>query len=163
MNKRELQWQKNNLLLQHITGDKDVEIGHTTSGKPFCRLFKSISISHSADYTAIMMSDAPSCSVDIQVYRERTTQALDYFMSANEIAEISQSDFIKNAHLYWCAKETVIKYFDLSGIDFKNKIYIAPFSSAQQGKIKAMVSAPHHFGLEITYQIADRYALCFAG
>lgn len=161
-NKIALQREKNIILLRHITGEQQATINHSPEGKPYCSLFKSISISHSGNYTALMMSNHPACGVDLQIYKEKTTQGMDYFMSEKEIAEVDNNDLMRNVHLYWCAKETAIKYFSVSGIDFKNKIYIHPFRSEQNDILHATVFHAEQHELMISYRKTENYALCFA-
>lgn len=161
-NKIALQRERNILLLRHITGEQQATITHSREGKPYCSLFKSISISHSGNYTALMMSNHASCGVDLQVYKEKTTQGMDYFMSEKETAEVDNNDLMRNVHLYWCAKETAIKYFSISGIDFKNKIYIHPFRSEQNGILHATVLHTQQHELIISYRKNENYVLCFA-
>lgn len=86
----------------------DVEIGYDEWGGPVVvgRDDVHIGVSHSADYVAVIISDAP-CAVDIERILRNFGHVVPKYLSPAEMSLSSHPDFPAAA---WCAKETMYKY-----------------------------------------------------
>ena len=83
-----------------IYSEKMPEIRKTSEGKPYFACSDiHFSLSHSGDYAACVLSDAP-VGVDIQIERNTTEHLKKRILSARE-----NEDFFT----YWCLKESFIK------------------------------------------------------
>jgi len=84
-------------------------VKYESDGKPLLPGFgKYISISHSAYYAAVLVSEFP-CGVDVEKISERPAKIAHKFLNENErnMIEKSQSDFYHT--LLWSAKESLFK------------------------------------------------------
>ena len=88
----------------------DIKIGAKDSGQPFCENFNiHLSLSHSGDYAACAVSDAP-VGIDIQKIVPYNRKTAEKVCSAPELSAIENSgdtaaEFIK----LWTKKEAVLK------------------------------------------------------
>ena len=87
----------------------------TTKGKPFFLGENQpfISISHTASYAAIALSDQP-VGLDIEHTSVRTLRVLPRIINATESALISFPTDILSSTKVWCSKEAVFKLYGIS-------------------------------------------------
>ena len=115
--KRQLEYILTRLLLQQI--DENLKILYNEFGAPTLNNNKNISISHSSDFIAIIISEK-KVAVDIEKISNKPLKIKHKFISNND----SILDNKKEATLAWSAKETVYKLHQQGGIDFKKDIII---------------------------------------
>lgn len=112
--------------------NKEIIIRYNSDGKPYISNFKSnISISHSRNYFAILVSEKYQTGVDIEFKHERYERIKFKYLSANEL---SNSFITENLDLCWSAKESIYKIAGKSLVDFRKSIEI---QSIDSGEIKA--------------------------
>jgi 4'-phosphopantetheinyl transferase len=104
--------------------DTDAVIEYLPSGHPKLQTGQpNISISHTADYVAILLSTNRNVGVDIECVSDRAYKLHQRFTSPNECVTDTWS-----ALLHWSAKETVYKIIDLPAVDFQQHLQIVPFT-----------------------------------
>lgn len=98
-------------------------VGHLPSGAPYLvddndeRISLNISISHTADWLAVMSSTEP-CGVDIELVDRRVEHLAHRFATEDEL-EVARRVFPPNAALLvWCVKEAIYKMAGREGVDF---------------------------------------------
>lgn len=103
----------------------DADLYYTEDGKPHLKDGKHISITHSFNFSAIIVSD--KCTgIDIEKNRDKIK-----FISKKFVGE--ESTFLKDENLIeqltvlWGAKESLYKIHPDGGLLFKNHLPIAPF------------------------------------
>lgn len=114
-------------LFQEI-GHTDFDLYYDVLGKPHIVGEKHISITHSHHFTAIIISTMP-VGIDIEMQREKIIKIATKFCSVEEmgvLCENNKLDFVKNATIFWGAKEAIFKIISEKGISFKNNIFIQP-------------------------------------
>jgi 4'-phosphopantetheinyl transferase EntD len=116
-------------LLLEMSNDislKDISL--TPTGKPFL-LDNSyfFSISHSADYVAVIISTKSNVAIDIQHVVPKIEHIIQKFLTEIEMELLSNLTISPNEQftLAWTIKEAMFKYFDDSGVDFKQHLNIA--------------------------------------
>jgi phosphopantetheinyl transferase (holo-ACP synthase) len=124
--------------IQHLAGRymllelaKDISIKNillSTTGKPFLddnSYF--FSISHSADYVAVIISTKSNVAIDIQDVVAKIERIKQKFLTEEEMNLLSTLSISPNEQftLAWTIKEAMFKYFDDSGVDFKQHLNIA--------------------------------------
>lgn len=121
-------------LLNAMTDRRDLVIGHNTDGKPTLDGYI-ISVSHTIGYASIIMSKTRNVAVDVEYRNNRVFRIVDKFLTKQETVLLSgllqtkdavsettdialQTENNTESHdaqtallLYWCAKETIYKYF----------------------------------------------------
>ena len=83
-----------------------------------------ISISHSRDYVALVVSDTP-CAIDIECVDRNFSRVATRYLSPAEQA------LAENYNLFaemWCAKEALYKYHSKGNLDFVADISIIDYS-----------------------------------
>lgn len=100
---------------------RDVAIGYTDEGAPVLRnRSECISVSHSADYLAVLISTR-RCAVDIERLSRNFSNISSRYISSGE--RLLSSDPRLEAAV-WCAKETIYKYAGRTGLDFLRDIHV---------------------------------------
>jgi hypothetical protein len=153
-------------ILHQITGNNLLKIEHTPSGKPYIKNFYPISISHSGNYTALILrkNNHNPIAVDLEPKTRNIIKGVDYFLSDYEIKHIPREEntLLLNC---WCIKETAIKYYDIPDIDFKNKIQIKPFIISENGIVEVEIDFPvvnTKQLLHVNYRVTKEFVLSWA-
>jgi len=101
-------------LLNVLLGES-VTITKGDNGRPMIVEYPdlNISLSHSGDYSAVMLSRVHSrIGIDIQIHRESISKIAPKFMSMEEV----QSTSVSQQHFYWGIKESVFKAWSKGGV-----------------------------------------------
>jgi len=124
--------------LQHLAGRhlllemaNDISLKNIllkNTGKPFLpdnSYF--FSISHCADYVAVIISTKSNVGIDIQHVVPKIGSIKQKYLTEVEIELLSNLSISPNEQytLSWTIKEAMFKYFDEGGIDFKQHLNIA--------------------------------------
>lgn len=115
-------------LLQQA-GYSDFELHYDTFGKPHLHDDKHISISHSHEFSSIIISNQ-KVGIDIELQREKITRIADKFINNAELQRLKSfdtQDYIKKLTVKWGAKEAIFKIRNESGISFKEHIQVNTF------------------------------------
>lgn len=133
---RIVEWLNTRVLLFELLGEEKIISNHP-SGRPFLndKSYK-ISISHTRDYVAIILSEDYHVGVDIEMISDRVTRIYDKFISHNEYIE--ESNHVVHQLLHWSAKETLFKIMRESEVDFKEHLNIIPFVPENKGTFSAI-------------------------
>jgi 4'-phosphopantetheinyl transferase EntD len=101
------------------------EILYTTSGAPF---FKdksySISISHTSSFVALATSQEERIGIDIELIQKKITSFGKKFMHPYEISTIPSNNQTIQYTKFWCAKEALYKWTNLTGLSFQNDLSV---------------------------------------
>ena len=136
--KRNLHWLSTRVLLRRMMNTSDyIDCQVDSSGKPYLTNFPHrISLSHSFDYAAVMISKNKEVGIDIELIKDKIDRIAHKFMSDDELAFISEH---RIEHLYacWCAKEAIYKLHGKKNISFLDHIRIKPFNYPGSGSFQA--------------------------
>ena len=133
--KRNLHWLSTRVLLRKMMNTEQYIDCHTDEhGKPYLTNFPHhISLSHSYDYAAVMISEDKEVGIDIELVKTKIERIAHKFMSEDELAFISTENKIEHLYICWCAKEAVYKLHGKNGISFRDHIDLTPFIYQNQG------------------------------
>lgn len=115
------------MLLQEA-GLTDFDLHYDDSGKPYLDNHKYISITHSHNFSAIIISDE-TVGIDIELQREKIQRIADKFVD-KEFAYLNTEntqEYIKKLTVIWGAKEAIFKIRNEKGISFKDHIEVDSF------------------------------------
>ncbi len=137
---RRLQWLASRVLLKSISGNKNLFIAYDEHNKPYIENDTSlkISISHSHHIVAIILDKKHETGIDIELIKEKIIRITPKFLSAEELKTISNKNSEK-ATVYWCAKESIYKYYGKKELHFNQNIFIADFNYEEKGLIKGEI------------------------
>jgi len=138
--KRHLHWLGTRVLLRTmLRTDEYIDCKADKHGKPYLvNLPYHISLSHSFDYAAVMISKKSAVGIDIELIKEKVERIAGKFMRPEEM-DFIDADQHRIEHLYvcWCAKEAVYKCYGQKEVSFVNNILLEPFDFARQGEAQA--------------------------
>lgn len=162
--RKRLEWYAGRWLLCTLLNEKHRKVCLKDEyGKPY--LVNSeieISISHSADKAAVIISNLP-VGIDIQYFTEKVVRIESKFMRDIEKESLSSSFKLEHLHAYWGAKESLYKAYGKRQLDFRANILIHPFEYVEVGGntqgqvIKDNFSALYN----IYYQTIENFSLTF--
>ncbi len=136
--KRNLHWLSTRVLLRRMMNtDEYIDCRVDSSGKPYLANFPHyISLSHSFDYAAVMVSKTKAVGIDIELIKDKIERIAHKFMSHQELNFISE-DRIEQLYVCWCAKEAIYKLHGKKNISFLDHIRLEPFTYSQGGALQA--------------------------
>ncbi len=123
-------------LLQQA-GYSDFDLYYDQFGKPHIHDGKHISISHSHEFSTIIISEQ-KVGIDIEMQREKIIRIADKFVNKTELHRLKSfdiQDYIKKLTVKWGAKEAIFKIRNEKGISFKDHIQVNPFEIQDQKTI----------------------------
>ncbi len=143
--KRMLHWLSTRVLLRTMLNTADyIDCQMDEHGKPFLvNSAMHISLSHSYDYAAVIISDGKKVGVDIELIKHKIKTIKHKFLSDVELAQKQIGDNTNGLYVCWCAKEAIYKWHGKKGLEFKKHIHIKPFKLVEEGSLQAMVELPN--------------------
>ena len=113
-------------LLQE-TGHTDLDLYYDEFGKPHLYGEKHISITHSHNFSAIIISEE-TVGIDIELQRDKITRIADKFCDSEfQFLDLDSEEYIRKLTVIWGAKEAIFKIRNEKGISFKNHINVQSF------------------------------------
>ena len=126
--------------LLHEAGYTDQDLYYTDNGKPHLRDGKYISITHSYNFTAIIVSDDTEVGIDIEMQRDKILRIASRFTPLKEYHTLANEDaLIRKLTIVWGAKESLYKIYGVKGISFLKHIYVEDFDF-EDSKTTASIS-----------------------
>jgi 4'-phosphopantetheinyl transferase len=127
--KRKLHWLSTRVLLRKmLLTEAYIDLKVDTHGKPYLvNVPYHISLSHSFDYAAVMISKTQPVGIDIEHVKDKVERIAHKFMKAEELAFIEETNKIDQLYVCWCAKEAVYKCYGQKEVSFVNNILLEPF------------------------------------
>jgi len=147
-------------LLQE-TRHEDSDLYYDAFGKPHLKNEIHISITHSFDFSAIVLSDK-KIGIDIELRREKIKIIAKKFITS-EIDFIQNNDKqINKLTVIWGAKEAIFKIQNEKGISFKDHIVVAPFQM-QEHNTKALLNFENQNKMfAIFFEEIENFTLVYA-
>jgi 4'-phosphopantetheinyl transferase len=150
--KRHLHWLGTRVLLRKMLNTEEyIDCKVDAHGKPYLvHLPYHISLSHSFDYAAVMISKTRPVGIDIEQIKEKVERIANKFMGPEELAFIHDQHKIQQLYVCWCAKEAVYKCHGQKEVSFAENISLEPFNFDKEGRVVA------HFNkdmIKLDYQV----------
>lgn len=150
-------------LLQE-TGHNDVQLHYDEFGKPHLDNENYISITHSFDFSAIILSDK-NVGIDIEQRREKIIRIADKFVDDSEFTFLNKEnleEYVSKLTVIWGIKEAVFKIRNEKGISFKDHIFVAPFEMTDL-KAEALLTFENlNIKFDISFEEIEDYTLVYA-
>ena len=132
-------------------GYTDFDLYYDESGKPYLKdagcqmsdekgipntqhpspITKHISISHSHDFSVIVLSDV-NIGADLEILKDKTLTLAPRFMDVSHLENLNKEDGLIKATVVWGIKEAVFKLKNIIGISFKDHIFEDDFMIADK-------------------------------
>ncbi|MGV3697574.1 4'-phosphopantetheinyl transferase family protein [Flavobacterium sp.] len=117
-------------LLESV-GYSDFDLYYDDFGKPHLKDGKHISISHSNDFSVIVLSDV-NIGADLEILKDKTLKLAPRFMDVSHLQNLNPEDTLMKATVVWGIKESVFKIKNEVGISFKDHIFEDDFNLADR-------------------------------
>ncbi|WP_309642677.1 4'-phosphopantetheinyl transferase superfamily protein [Flavobacterium sp.] len=118
--------------LLHEAGYSDFDLHYDAFGKPYFDDGKHISISHSHEFSSIILSNQ-NVGIDLEMQRDKITAIAHKFAETeSHFLNPTEKDYIQKLTVIWGAKEAIFKIRNEVGISFKDHIRIHPFEINQK-------------------------------
>lgn len=160
---RKLQWLASRALLKEMSGGNNLFIAYDQYSKPYIEgdLSLKISISHSHHIVAIILDKKNESGIDIELVKDKIIRITPKFLSSEELKTISAIDYEK-ATAYWCAKESIYKYYGKKELHFNQNIFIADFKYAEKGLIKGEIKTDtFNANFTLAYEKIEGFMLAY--
>ncbi len=119
------------LSIRHLLKEanyEDKNLIYNKFGKPHLDDGKYISISHSHDFTGIIVSATHEVGIDIEKQRDKILRIAHKFTPVEEYRTIANTEaLIQKLTQVWCAKESLYKIYATPGLSFLNHIVVEDF------------------------------------
>ncbi|WP_295767867.1 4'-phosphopantetheinyl transferase superfamily protein [uncultured Mucilaginibacter sp.] len=140
--KRHLHWLATRVLLRTMLHTNEyIDCKIDVHGKPYLvNLPYHISLSHSFDYAAVMISRSRPVGIDIEQVKQKVERIAPKFLTPAERAVIDAQHTINQLYVCWCAKEAIYKCYGQKEVSFLDNIALQPFAFAPEGSLKANLS-----------------------
>lgn len=103
-------------------GYTDFDLFYDAFGKPHLRDGRHISISHSNDFSLIVLSDE-NVGADLEILKGKILKLAPRYMDVTHLENLNTMDQLKKAAVVWGIKESVFKIKNEVGISFKDHIF----------------------------------------
>ncbi len=124
--------------LMNILMQKNVIIAYNTVHKPYLiNSEHTISISHSGNYFALIVSLNGGTGIDIECRTNRVYKVRERYLDTNELEFIMlENQNTRALEIAWTAKEALFKIIGSEAYDF-HTLKICPFQPDQEGTLEA--------------------------
>ncbi len=160
--KRNMHWLSTRVLLRRMMEtDEYIDCRVDTNGKPFLSNFPHfISLSHSYDYAAVMVSKNKAVGIDIEILKDKIERIAAKFMSREELDFIGDTNRIEHLYSCWCAKEAIYKLHGKKNVSFLENIKLMPFSYEGSGSFEGVLNlGARRRAFRIHYERFDGYMI----
>jgi len=116
-------------------GYVDTDLFYDENGKPHLYDGKQISITHSFNFSAVVVSDTV-VGIDIEKQRDKIGRIAHKFMDyESQYLDKSKSEYIRKLTVIWCIKESLYKLYATPGLSFLQHTMVIPFILEDQSTI----------------------------
>ncbi len=147
----------------HHLSDGNIELSYSESGSPILADHRGVSISHNAQYCAVILSREWKVAIDLEAFRPKMLQLAERYLSKQERHSIKAENERDLCLAYWSAKETLIKMEDDPRLDLRKEIRISPFPFRKSGMSQGLVRKEGQLKrFPLFFKFEDDYCLCFS-
>jgi len=157
--------QKGFLSIRHLlkrAGYDDFDLFYDDKGKPHLKDGKEISITHSFDFSAIIISNE-KVGIDIELRRDKVQLIAKKFIAVefNYLSK-NEQEYTNLLTVIWGVKESIYKLYNQKGLFFKENIEVHPFK-LKDGKGTAEVNYNDFKTFyNFAYEEIENYTLVYA-
>lgn len=160
--KRNLHWLSTRVLLRTMLNTSSyIDCKVDEHGKPYLANFPYyISLSHSFDYAAVMISRDKPVGIDIELIKDKIERIAHKFMNDEELSYMDKNHMTDHLYVSWCAKEAIYKLQGKKNVSFLHNIRLRPFEYQPEGSFKASLELENsRREFNVHYQKMDGYMI----
>lgn len=144
-------------------GYTDFDLEYDEFGKPHLKDGKYISISHSHEFSTIIISDQKA-GIDIELQREKIIKIADKFVDYEFefLNKQNQEEYIRKLTVIWGIKEAIFKIRNEIGISFKNNIQTKAFEMNEKSGIATLTFQNNAREFTFHFEEIEDFTLVYA-
>jgi phosphopantetheinyl transferase len=146
--------------LLHVAGYSDLDLYYSEDGKPHLTDHKYISITHSFEFTAIIISDV-SIGIDIEKQRDKIKRIAPKFIGYEETFIASLENPVKELTVVWGAKESMYKLYGHKGLGFKAHCLVEAFSMKSDQTVARLVHEENNLKFDVFFEEIENFMLAY--
>ena len=142
------------LSIRHLlakAGYVDHDLYYDDFGKPHLKDGNYISITHSHNFTGIIISETDEVGIDIEMQREKILRIAHKFTPIEEYRTLANTEaLIRKLTIVWGAKESLYKIYAQQGLSFLQHINVIDFSFEDTRTVAEILyhGKKSHYGVE---------------
>lgn len=140
------------ILIEKLFPGQNVTLSHNDDGMPLLSNGMYVSISHTRNHIAMMVSKRSVVALDIEHISDRVRKVSRMYLRDDE--KFSETEEMLVA---WCVKETMYKLFSSQNLTF-DEILVHPFNIQSKGTLQADNLRTSET-VELNYEITTEYVL----
>ena len=168
--KKILKLKKNNILKEQFLATRKVlalensnfKITYNNNGKPSLNSKYNISISHSHEIAALVISDNSKIGLDVQLNENKIFNIQDKFLNPSEKLNIGENPGLKILTMIWTSKESIYKAIGQKGISFSENIKIDKVIEKDKTGIGYYINGTEKVKFDLKFFYIDEYTICCA-
>jgi phosphopantetheinyl transferase len=161
---RKLHWLSSRVLIRTLMETENfIHLESDTNGKPVIHNFNvQLSLSHSADLSALLLSNKFHVGIDIEKMDDKILRLQQKFLREDELAFVRDHERIEKLYVMWCAKEAMYKFYGKKQLDFRQHLFIKPFEYTGSGELFGMIrKGDYSCELKIHYEKLGEYMMAY--
>lgn len=150
------------MLIQEM-GFTDKDLHYDEFGKPYFDCHNYISITHSHNFAAIIISEE-TVGIDMELQREKIIRIADKFTDyeCDYLEPEKTEEYIKKLTVIWGAKEAIFKIRNEKGISFKDHIRVDDFSLNEKQTSASLYFNDLVIDFDVHYLEIENFTLVYA-
>ena len=142
--------------------NSDYIITYDLDGKPSLNSEFNISISHSNEIAALVVSNKKMIGLDVQFKESKILNIQNKFLNKFEKLNIGDDPSIDILTMIWTSKESIYKAIGLKGISFSENIKIDKFTVKDKTGIGYYTNGTEKVKFDLQFFYVDEYTICYA-
>lgn len=127
-------------------------------GKPFFNHHNvEMSLTHSFPYVAAIIGKTQPVGIDLEQPKEKLLKIAPRVLHPDELADAG-TEVVKHC-IYWCAKETLIKFHGKKDLSLTKGLLIDPFSHHKKGVLIGRIVANDITTVPMQYEVYDNFVI----
>lgn len=150
------------MLIQEM-GFTDKDLHYDEFGKPYFDCHNYISITHSHNFAAIIISEE-TVGIDMELQREKIIRIADKFTDyeCDYLEPEKTEEYVKKLTVIWGAKEAIFKIRNEKGISFKDHIRVDDFSLNEKQTSASLYFNDLVIDFDVHYLEIENFTLVYA-
>lgn len=154
------------LSIRHLLSEAgycDADLFYDEYGKPHLKDGTHISITHSFEFTGIILSRELQVGIDIEKQREKILRIAHRFTPVKEYRTMAnEAAIIRKLTMVWGAKESIYKIMGMHGLSFLHHIRVSDFEMGQGETRASVLVKGAEVGFQVSFQEFEGFTLAYA-